>query len=107
MKQVYNDNFKLPKRESERSLNELILSLFKTHKIDEKLFAQQIVNSWEVIVGKTIARYTTSLYVNGHVLNLTVNSAALKAELMLTKTQIILKVNDYLKTKFISDITIR
>lgn len=107
MKQLYNTSFKLPKRESERSVAELILTLFKTHKIDEKLFEQQIVNSWETIIGKTISRHTTSLYVNNHVLHLNVNSAALKAELMLTKTQILLKVNDYLKTKFITDIIIR
>ena len=107
LKQLFNDSFKLPKRETERSVSELIHTLFKKHNIDEKLFEQQILNSWEAIIGKTIARHTTSLYVNNRVLHLAVNAAALKAELLITKTQIINKVNEYLKSNFISDIIIR
>ena len=64
-------------------------------------------DEWETIVGKTIAKYTRTLYLSGETLTIYTDVAALKQELMMGKEQLIKNINDYFGEKVVTNIMIK
>ena len=69
--------------------------------------AMQIEDVWEIVMGKTIARYTDQLKVINRTLFITTNVAPLKQELVYQKEKIKLRVNEALGEKVIDDVVIQ
>jgi predicted nucleic acid-binding Zn ribbon protein len=78
----------------EKPLKEAIELMLKTFKLKEKFAIKNIENSWESLVGKTIASRTESIFMKQGVLIIKVNSPALKHELNMAKDSIIELVNE-------------
>jgi predicted nucleic acid-binding Zn ribbon protein len=64
-------------------------------------------DEWEQIVGKTIAKYTRSISLNGKILSIYSDVGPLKQELMLGKDQLIVRINEYFEDKVVEDIIIK
>ena len=69
--------------------------------------AVQIEEVWEKIMGKTIARYTEKISINGDKLFITTYVAPLKQELTYQKETIIQRVNEALGEKIIKEVIIQ
>ena len=63
-----------------------------------------VLNDWEKIVGKMIARHTKNIYIKKGVLFVEFDNAALRNELAYAKTRLITAINKALKTNAIHDI---
>lgn len=99
---------KHPKRAAtDQKLGDVILELLEKYQLKNKLFEQHIFNAWEKIVGKTIHKHTTGLNVIDKKLIISLNSAALREELMLGKTKIRDLINQELGVEFIEEVIIR
>ena len=64
-------------------------------------------DEWETIVGKTIAKYTRNIYLNGTVLTVYTDVAPLKQELLLGKEQLKATINEHFQEQIVSDIIIK
>ncbi len=62
---------------------------------------------WEVIVGKTIAKYTRNINLHNKVLTIYTDMAALKQEIMFSKQQLINNINEHFKETVITDIVVK
>lgn len=62
---------------------------------------------WEVIVGKTISKYTRNMHLNGTVLTIYSDIAALKQELTLGKEQLIERINAHFGEVCVTQIIIK
>ena len=71
-----------------------------------KLDEQKIIEMWEDLVGKLIARDTDKLFVRDGKLFVRFKSAALKQEVSYAKSKLLLHVNDAIGGKRIKDIVI-
>jgi len=69
--------------------------------------ALQIGDAWEMIMGKTIARYTDKIEIHGHTLYISTTVAPLKQELLYKKDRIIELVNEALGEKVIREVVIK
>ena len=69
--------------------------------------ALQIEAVWEQIMGKTIARYTDKIQIQGHTLYINTNVAPLRQELMYQKETIVTRVNEALGEKVIKEVVIK
>jgi hypothetical protein len=58
-------------------------------------------------MGKTIARYTDKIQIQGHTLYISTTVAPLRQELLYQKEKIIARVNESLGEKVISEVVIR
>jgi hypothetical protein len=76
------------KKENEITLGEAIDEMIGTLKLSSGLYEAKIQSSWEVVMGKTIARYTKSINLKGGKLYLTIESAPLKNELFYSREKI-------------------
>lgn len=72
-------------------------------KVDELRMRQE----WEAITGKTIAKYTRNISLNGTTLTIYTDVAPLKQELLLGKEQLVVNINEYFKEQVVKEIIIK
>ena len=89
------------------SIGEAINLLLERSKWKPKVTELRIRNEWETIVGKTIAKYTRNLYLNGATLTVYTDIAPLKQELLMGKEQLIAAINEHLGEQAITEIVIK
>lgn len=88
-------------------LGDAINQLFKQEKLDIKIAQFSVKNDWEYIVGEMIAKSTTDIFFNEKIIFITLNSAALKHELLFRREEIVKSINAYCGTKLIDQIVFR
>jgi predicted nucleic acid-binding Zn ribbon protein len=81
------------RKSSEILLKDAIEKVLKQLNLEDKLNETRLIGSWEQVAGKLIARHTRELYIQGKVLYVKTDMAALKQELTYMKTSLIDKLN--------------
>jgi len=89
------------------SIGEAINLLLEKSKWKNKVTELRLQQEWEVIVGKTISKYTRNVALNGDVLTVYTDVAALKQELYFGKQQLVERINEYFKEKVVADIIVK
>jgi hypothetical protein len=93
------------KRKAEISpLKEAIDEMLKAYKISGKVNETQVIESWEKLMGRSIASRTTDLKIRYKKLYVTLNSAPLRQELAMSKSKLIELLNKDFKDKVIEDV---
>lgn len=92
---------------SQMHIGQALQQLMKSAHWESRVNAIRIVDSWEAIMGKTIAKYTEKVSVRDGVLFIQTNVAPLKHELQANKEQIVIRVNEFLKSNTIKSVVIR
>jgi len=89
---------------NDQTIKEVIMDLLKTYRIENKLHAVRLIDSWEVVTGKLISNHTVNLYVKQKTLFVYLDSAALRNELSYAKKKIIKALNKEVGVEVITDI---
>ncbi len=89
------------------SIGEAISLLLEKSKWKPKVNEVRLKDDWEIIVGKTIAKYTRSINLYNNTLTIYTDVAALKQELSLGKEQLKNNINEYLGEIAVYDIVIK
>lgn len=76
-----------------QSLGSVIKEYLKENKFDKKLAEVEIVGSWESIIGKQIARATSSIFIKDGTLHLHLKSSIVRNELLMMRSDIIRAIN--------------
>ncbi len=82
------------RRSNTQSLGEVLKEYIKEVQIERKLKEVDVVQSWEDLLGKTIAHYTTKIYIRNQMLYVTISSAVVKNELFMMREEIKRKINE-------------
>lgn len=91
---------------SEYSLGDAMKKFLRSSRLKTDIQALQIVDLWEKLMGKTIAKYTDSIKIYGDKLYISTQVAPLREELRFQKENIILRVNEALKENVIREVII-
>ena len=97
----------MKRKSNDQPLKEVIDEFLRVHRLDKKLAEKRLLNSWEELMGKTIARYTVNLYISDRVFFIYLKSAVLRSELSYKKEQLIHLLNERAGTKVIEDIVFK
>jgi predicted nucleic acid-binding Zn ribbon protein len=92
------------KSSNEYTLKQAIEALIDQYKIEERLSETVVINDWEKIVGKMVARHTKNMHIKKRVLFVEFDNAALRNEISFAKTRLIAAINKSLKNDAIDDI---
>jgi predicted nucleic acid-binding Zn ribbon protein len=92
------------KSSNEYTLKQAIEALIDQYKIQEKLSETVVLNDWEKIVGKMIARHTKNIYIKKKILYVELDNAALRNELSYAKTKLVTAINKSLNSEAIDEI---
>ncbi len=90
----------------EYSLGDAMKKFLRTSRMKSDIQAMQIVDLWEKLMGKTIAKYTDSIKIYGDKLYISTQVAPLREELRFQKENIILRVNEALKENVVREVII-
>ena len=86
----YRRNDPINQRKSNTStVGETIRDLLNVYRLQNRFDEARLVDSWDRLMGKSIASRTTKLFIKDKKLFVQVNSAPLKNELSLSKPKII------------------
>ena len=92
---------------AEISIGEAMQLFLKKSRLKTGIQAVQILDVWEKIMGKTIAKYTDKIQIIGSTLFVTTTVAPLRNELMFQKQNIIARVNETLGDNVIKEVIIK
>lgn len=82
------------RRSNTQSLSDVLRAYVKGTSIEHKLKEVDVVQSWEDLLGKTIAHYTKNVTLKSKILFVTINSSVVKNELFMMREEIRRKLNE-------------
>lgn len=92
---------------NDRELKNILDDLFKAYGWTEKMDGVRVINNWEKVMGKIIAKHTLNLNVKKGTLYVEVDSSALCNELYMERSLIIDKINKALGKKVIKELIVK
>lgn len=95
------------RRSATQSLADVLRDYIRENNIGKKLKESDIVNSWEEVLGKTIAHYTRNIAIKNRILYVEISSAVVKNELFLIRGEIVEKLNEKAGEELIDKIVFR
>jgi hypothetical protein len=84
----------MSRKSNDQSLKEAMEDMLKAYKLDDKLRQFKLVESWEKIMGPSVARRTEEVKFYGKKLFVKLNSASLRQELFQEREKIVKLLNE-------------
>ncbi len=82
------------RRSNTQTLSEVIRQFVKGSSIEGKLKETDVIQSWEELLGKTVAGYTKNISIKNKVLFVEITSSVVKNELFMMREEIRKKMNE-------------
>ena len=92
------------KRSKTESLTDILNDCLRQNGLETPLNQYRLIESWNTVVGKTIARYTGDLFIKNQTLYVKVKSSTLKSDLMMGRSSLVHQLNEHVGAYVISDI---
>ena len=92
------------RKKNTQSLRDVLKDYILENKLDNKLAEIDLINSWERILGKTVARYTKNIYIRNRILFVETSSPVVRNELMMIRDQIKTRLNEEVGKELIDKI---
>ena len=87
-----------------KQLGDLLMQFLRSEGLETPLLEHRIINAWPAVMGDTISRYTTDIYIKNSILWVKLKSPALKQNLLMMHGNITRKLNAYVKSQVITDV---
>lgn len=97
----------MERKSNSANMKTLIDKLIRSYGLESKMQELDVMSEWENIVGKMIARHTKDIQIRNKILYITLDSAPLKHELLMSKTRIIELVNEKSGKQLVEDVFIK
>jgi predicted nucleic acid-binding Zn ribbon protein len=95
------------KRRNTESVTDVLHQYLRLNGLEGPLNEYRLLQAWEEVMGEGVARYTTQKYLRNQTLYVHLTSAALKADLMMRRGEIIKQLNENVGSIVIYDLIIR
>jgi predicted nucleic acid-binding Zn ribbon protein len=91
-------------KKNDLTLEEAIKLYLDHYRLSGKLTEADLQQSWKAIMGNSIARHTSQIYLKKKVLIIHLDSSVLRNELSYAKEKIVSKVNEYFKKEVVKEV---
>ena len=92
------------RRNNTQTLGEALREYIREMRLERKLKEVDIVQSWETLLGKSIARYTRNIYISKGILYVEISSSVVKNELLMMREEIRGKLNEQAEEELVKKI---
>jgi len=92
------------RRHNTQKLGEVLKEVLQNQHLDTKLYEIQLIESWEKVLGATVKKYTTDIYIYNQKLYVKLSSSILRNDLLLSREKLIQALNKQVGVPVISDI---
>ena len=94
----------MSRRSNDQTIKEAVDSMLKAYRLDGKLQQLKLIDSWEKLMGPTVAHRTVEIKIYGKKLFVILNSASLRQELFQEREKIIKLLNEEVGAAVIEEI---
>lgn len=91
-------------RRKEENITELVMRYLRESQLETPLNEYRLIQAWGTIAGPAAERYTQDLHIYNQKLFVKLRSAALRAELLMRRTELVEKLNAHVGAQVIADI---
>ena len=89
-----------------KSLAELLPQFLRDEGLETPLMQKRVIDSWDTVVGPTVARYTVTKYISNQVLHVKIQNPALRQDLSMMRQQLLKRLNEAVGRAVIVDVVI-
>ncbi len=95
------------RRKETQSISDILAEFSRDKKFDTKLMETRLIDNWGQMLGPVIDNATQKVYISNRVLFVHIESAVVKNELFMMRSQIVDALNKSVGAKVIDSITFR
>jgi predicted nucleic acid-binding Zn ribbon protein len=95
------------RKSNAQPLGEVLREYLREMKMERKLKEVDVVQSWENLLGKTIAHYTRNIWLSKKILYVEISSSVVKNELVMMREEIRQRLNQQAGEEMVEKIVFR
>lgn len=94
-------------KSNEQSIREAIDLMLKTYGLDGRMKEIRLIDSWEKVMGKPVARHTREIFIRERRLFVRLDSAALREELSYGREKILKMLNEEAGEQILDEVVLQ
>ena len=93
-------------RREVKSVADVLQQLLREEGLETPLQQKRLIDSWETVTGRIVARYTTEKFIQNQTLYVKIVNPALRQDLAMMRQQLVKRLNEQVGRFIISDIKV-
>lgn len=93
-------------RREVKSVADVLQQLLREEGLETPLQQKRLIDSWETVMGRIVARYTTEKFIQNQTLYVKIVNPALRQDLAMMRQQLVKRLNEQVGSFIISDIKV-
>ena len=93
-------------RREVKSVADVLQQLLREEGLETPLQQKRLIDSWETVTGRIVARYTTEKFIQNQTLYVKSVNPALRQDLAMMRQQLVKRLNEQVGSFIISDIKV-
>ena len=93
-------------RREVKSVADVLQQLLREEGLETPLQQKRLIDSWETVTGRIVARYTTEKFIQNQTLYAKIVNPALRQDLAMMRQQLVKRLNEQVGSFIISDIKV-
>ncbi len=86
-------------------INHLLDTWLRSEGLETPLLQYRMIQGWPTVMGSAVAQYTGKIRVHGNILRVQIKNPALRQNLLMMRSEIARKMNEYVKAQVIQEVT--
>ena len=95
------------KRSNALPISDIINRFLREEGLESPLNEYRLIQAWETVLGKAIARYTGQMFIKNQTLYVHITSPALRQNLQMSRKTLVARLNEAVGAQVIVDIVMR
>ena len=87
-----------------KTIDEILQRFLRDEGLETPLLQKRLIDSWETVVGDTVAQYTTEKFIKNQTLFVKITNPALRQDLGMMRSQLVKRLNETVSSLIITDI---
>ena len=97
----------MKRKSNEQSLGQVIKDFLKESGWQQKLDEVKLMTEWDKVLGPSLAKYTSEVFITNKQLHIRIRSSSLRQELLYKKSELIEHLNSSVGKEVITDIILK
>lgn len=91
-------------RKRVQTIDEILQRFLREEGLETPLLQKRLIDSWETVVGDTVAQYTAEKFIKNQTLFVKITNPALRQDLGMMRSQLVKRLNETVSSLIITDI---
>ena len=93
-------------RREVQPLDDLVNKFLRQEGLETPLLQKRLIDAWNEVTGETVVRYTTEKFIKNQTLFVKINNPALRQDLNMMRSQLVIRLNDAVKSMVITEVRV-